>query len=94
MFKVFRSVALLEGVSYLMLFALSMPLKHWGGIPEPNQYIGYAHGFLFLAYLVLAVMVWMEHKWNVKQLIIMVIAALLPFGTFYYINHYLKYQPE
>ncbi|WP_445384661.1 DUF3817 domain-containing protein [Robiginitalea sp. IMCC44478] len=92
MFKIFRSVALLEGISYLMLFALSMPLKHWGDIPEPNLYIGYAHGFLFLAYLALAVMVWMERKWKIKQLIVMVAAGLLPFGTFYLINHYFKYQ--
>ena len=60
MLQIFRSVALLEGISYLLLFALSMPLKYWAGIREPNIYIGYVHGFLFLAYIALAVVLWQE----------------------------------
>ena len=90
MLPAFRITAILEGISYLALFAISMPLKYLAEIPEPNVYIGYAHGFLFVAYIVLAIMFWMEQKWNVKRLAILIIASLLPFGTFYIDKKYLK----
>lgn len=90
MLTTFRITAVLEGISYLMLFAISMPLKYWAGIREPNIYIGYAHGALFIAYLLLAIVFWMEKKWTIKRLFILVLASLLPFGTFYMDQKYLK----
>jgi integral membrane protein len=82
----------MEGVSYLLLFALSMPLKYWAGIREPNIYIGYVHGFLFLAYIALAVVLWQERKWSLKTLIWILLASLLPFGTFYLDSRFLRFQ--
>ena len=73
----------MEGISYLLLFALSMPLKYWAGIGAPNLYIGYVHGFLFILYVVLALVLWQQRKWSVKHLGIILLASLLPFGTFY-----------
>ena len=90
MLKIFRSVALIEGVSYLLLFALSMPLKYWAGIREPNIYIGYVHGGLFIAYLVLATMLWRERGWSNKAYFYLILASLLPFATFYVDSRFLK----
>lgn len=90
MLTTFRITAILEGISYLMLFAISMPLKYLAEIPQPNQYIGYAHGFLFIAYVILAFIFWMQKKWSIKRLIILIVASLLPFGTFYIDKKYLK----
>jgi integral membrane protein len=82
----------MEGVSYLLLFALSMPLKYWAGIREPNIYIGYVHGFLFLAYIALSVVLWQERKWSLKTLFWILLASLLPFGTFYLDSRFLRFQ--
>jgi integral membrane protein len=82
----------MEGVSYLLLFALSMPLKYWAGIREPNMYIGYVHGFLFLVFIALAVVLWQERKWSMKILFWILLASLLPFGTFYLDSRFLKFQ--
>jgi integral membrane protein len=90
MLKIFRAVAILEGISFLLLFGLGMPLKYKGNIPEPNIYIGYAHGFLFIAYVVLALILVIEKKWGLKMFLILFIASLLPFGTFYIDGKYLK----
>ncbi len=90
MLKIFRVTAILEGISYLMLFGLGMPLKYWANIPEPNKWIGYAHGGLFIGYVILAVMFCMEKKWGLKRFIVLFIASLLPFGTFYIDKKYLK----
>ncbi|NAS30222.1 DUF3817 domain-containing protein [Flavobacteriaceae bacterium R38] len=88
--KTFRITAILEGISYLLLFAVSMPLKYLLNIPEPNIYIGYAHGFLFMAYVVLAIVLCYKKSWSFKLFIILFIASLLPFGTFYIDKRYLK----
>ncbi|MBT8184893.1 MAG: DUF3817 domain-containing protein [Eudoraea sp.] len=90
MLTLFRFTAILEGISYLSLFALSMPLKYWGKIPEPNIYIGYAHGFLFIAFIVLAVIFCRQKKWGIKRFMVFLLASLLPFGTFYADKKYLK----
>lgn len=92
MLRFFRLLAVSEGVSYLLLFALSMPLKYWAGIREPNIYIGYVHGFLFIAYLIFAVVLWKEKGWKFKHLSGLVLASLLPFGTFYMDSRFLKRQ--
>jgi integral membrane protein len=92
MLSLFRLVGILEGVSYLLLFALSMPLKYWAGIGEPNIYIGYFHGILFIGYLALAALNWRAKNWKLKILFYLALASLLPFGTFYLDEKFLKYQ--
>lgn len=88
--KSFRYTAIIEGISYLMLFAISMPLKYLADLGQPNKYIGYAHGFLFMLYLVLAVVLTMERKWGMKRFAVLFVASLLPFGTFYIDKKYLR----
>ncbi len=90
MLNTFRITAILEGISYLALFAISMPLKYLAGLRDPNIYIGYVHGFLFIAYLALAVILTMQLKWGKKRLTILFIASLLPFATFYIDKKYLR----
>jgi len=90
MLATYRIIAILEGISYLALFVISMPLKYWYDMPKPNQYIGYAHGFLFIAYIFLTVIFWKRKQWKTRKLWILIIASLLPFGTFYVDKKYLK----
>ena len=90
MLKAFRISAILEGISYLALFAVSMPLKYWADIPEPNIYIGYVHGGLFILYMLIAILFSTERKWSIKTMFWVIAAALLPFGTFYLEENYLK----
>ena len=90
MLRTFRISAILEGISYLLLFSFSMPLKYWANITEPNIYIGYVHGFLFIAYMIFGVIFSMESKIAPKKIIMLVLASLLPFGTFYMDEKYLK----
>lgn len=94
MLKIFRLTAILEGISYLLLFGLTMPLKYLANIPEPNKLVGYAHGFLFIAYVIVAIIFWFEKKWSIKRLCILLIASLLPFATFYVDKKYLKNEGQ
>ena len=92
MLRIFKIVALLEGVSYLTLFANMLLIK-------PNNMelyktllfpVGMAHGLLFIGYIILAVMLKIELNWDWKKFGIILIASVLPFGTFYVEQKYLK----
>ncbi len=90
MLHLFRLTSILEGISYLALFAVTMPLKYLADLPTPNKYVGYAHGVLFIAYIILAVLFWFQKKWSWKRGFVFLLASLLPFATFYLDEKYLK----
>jgi len=90
MLNLFRITSILEGISYLALFAVTMPLKYLADIPIPNKYVGYAHGILFIAYILIGAIFWFQKKWSLKRGFILLIASLLPFATFYVDEKYLK----
>ena len=87
--RAFRYVAILEGISYL-LFGLTMPLKYVYEIMEPNYYVGMAHGMLFLLYCVLGLSCAIKYKWKFGFSVMVFLASLVPFGTFYLEARYLK----
>lgn len=82
MLKLFRAIALVEGLTTIALFCVAMPLKYWVGNPALVPPVGLAHGFAWLAY-VMAMVVCLPGKgftmWEVARTFI---AALFPFGTF------------
>jgi integral membrane protein len=80
--RIFKIVAFAEGISYLLLFALSMPLKYIFGINEPNLIIGMAHGLLFSLYCLLLLILVFELKWTFAKAALIFLASLVPFGTF------------
>lgn len=90
MLQTFRIVAILEGISFLLLFGIGMPLKYLANLKEPNMYIGYAHGFLFIAYVIFAIVICVEKKWDLQRFVVLFVASLLPFGTFYIDKKYLR----
>lgn len=81
--QTFRRVALAEGVSFLILLLVAMPLKYAGGIAWPVKVVGWAHGVLFVAFLALAFEAKSILNKNFGWLLISFIASLVPFGTFW-----------
>ena len=90
MIKLFKYIALLEGISLLLLLFFAMPMKYIYELPIYVKVIGMAHGLLFIAYIALAVMLKIEEKWPIKKFVIVCIASIIPFGTFYIEKKYLK----
>lgn len=77
-----RLIAILEGVSYLLL-AITMPLKYFLDIPEPNFVVGMAHGWLFILYIALCLQNTRIYHWNIKITLLILAASLIPFATFF-----------
>ena len=88
--KIFRSIALLEGVSYLLLLGVGTPLKHFTGNDIVVKSLGMPHGILFVTYIIFAVLLKSSQKWTFKELGIISVCSVLPFGTFYVDKKYLK----
>ncbi len=86
----FRIVALLEGVSYILLLFIATPLKYFADDPQYVRMLGMPHGLLFIAYVVMAVLMSKDMKWDGKTLMIVLVASIIPFGTFYIDKKYLK----
>ena len=77
-----RITGFLEGMSYILLLGICMPLKYIWEMPEPTYYVGMAHGVLFVAYCILVVLAMVKYKWNLLTTFWALLASLLPFGTF------------
>lgn len=87
---VFRITALLEGVSYLLLLFIATPIKYLYEDPQYVKMLGMPHGILFMVYVILAVLISANMKWTTKTLWIVLIASVIPFGTFYIDKKYLN----
>ena len=91
---VFRVVAFLEGVSYILLLFIAVPIRYLVADELKDEYwvklLGMPHGILFLVYILMAFLINEEEKWNRRELFIVVVCSVLPFGTFYIDRKYLK----
>ena len=79
----FRMIALVEGLSYLLLLFVSMPMKYYLGYATFSWYVGMAHGVLFVIYIVLALEIFIRRQINFWQFLRVFIASIIPFGTFF-----------
>jgi len=83
MIPIFKIVSFLEGVSYILLLFVAVPIKYMQGDPTYVKWLGMPHGLLFVAYIVLATLLKYELNWSFKKYSIVCLLSLIPFGTFF-----------
>ena len=88
--NIFRIISFLEGVSYLLLLFIAVPIKYFQEDAIYVKMLGMPHGILFMLYLVLAIVIRKQMKWNIKTLGIVLVGSIIPFGTFYVDKKYLQ----
>lgn len=86
----FRIIALLEGTSYILLLFIATPIKYLADDPQYVKLLGMPHGLFFIIYVVLAVIISKDMNWTNKTFWIVLIASIIPFGTFYIDKKYLR----
>jgi integral membrane protein len=79
----FKIISYLEGISYLLLLFVGVPMKHFMDNPVVVKSLGMPHGLLFIAYIIMAIYVKGLFNWNRKTFLIVLLASIVPFGTFY-----------
>lgn len=82
MIKNLRILGNVEGVSYLLLLGVAMPLKYLADMPLAVRIVGMGHGVLFIAYCILLALCMRRFKWSLGFGIYLFVATLIPFGTF------------
>jgi integral membrane protein len=77
-----RVVGFIEGMSYLLLLFIAMPLKYWAGMPLAVTITGAIHGLFFVLFIFALAHVFFAHRKSFWFGLGGVMASLLPFGTF------------
>jgi integral membrane protein len=90
MINFFRIISFLEGVSYLLLLFIAVPLKYFNGQEYLVKILGMPHGILFILYILISIILKNKMNWSIRQTIEIMIGSIIPFGTFYIDYKYLK----
>jgi len=93
MIKFFKFIAIAEGFSYILLLANMVFIKPTNLVLYKSLLfpIGMSHGLLFISYLYLSFFMKNKFKWDIKDLLIVILGSLVPFGAFYIEKIYLNY---
>lgn len=79
-FSIFRTISFVEGISFLILVFIAMPLKYIAGIPLAVKIAGMTHGILFILFVIALYKSIREYNWENKMIIKLFIYSLIPFG--------------
>jgi len=77
-----RLIGTIEGISFLVLLGIAMPMKYFFSMPFAVTLFGWLHGVFFILYLLALAQVTFVHKWSILRVLAGIIAAFLPFGPF------------
>ena len=78
-----RLLAYIEGISFLLLLFVTMPLKYNFDLPGPNRITGLVHGLLFVMYVFAVIKIKIEENWKLRKTLLALLASVIPFGTFW-----------
>ena len=77
----FRLVSLAEGLSYVLLMFVAMPLKYAAGIPEAVRLVGSLHGALFILFVVALALAAREAGWSPLRAAWYLVLSMIPLGA-------------
>ena len=80
-YAIFRKIAWYEGLSYLALLFIAMPMKYLMDMPLAVRIVGSVHGALFVAFIVWMYLVYNDYGKSFKWMIKAFLASIIPFGT-------------
>ena len=92
-----RIIGFLEGLSFILLMGIGMPLKYYWGYEHATQDLGMVHGVLFIGYIISVFPVRKDLKWSNSTTLLVLLASIIPFGTFvadYKLFRTYNIQPE
>jgi integral membrane protein len=94
MIKILRVISYLEGISYILLLFIAVPIKYYANDPSLVKLLGMPHGLLFVAFVILSFVNSKKYNWSFIKTIVVLISSIVPFGTFYVDYKYFKNSVE
>ncbi len=89
-----RIIAMIEGISYLVLLGIAMPLKYLADEPGAVRITGMIHGVLFMMFCLALAQVWQRRRWTFLRSTIVFASALVPCATFFMDRHLARWDSE
>ena len=77
-----RVTGISEGISFLVLLLIAMPLKYYFDFPIAVKVVGWLHGILFITYIAAVLLAIKAMQWNWFSVLVALAASLVPMGTF------------
>ncbi|MBW7475190.1 DUF3817 domain-containing protein [Paenibacillus oenotherae] len=78
-----RFIGNIEGISYILLLCVAMPLKYWADMPIYVAIVGALHGLLFTLFILALLHAWIDRRWSFLRVLIAFLSSLVPLGTFF-----------
>jgi integral membrane protein len=79
-----RLIGILEGLSFIVLLFLAVPVKYILGNPLPVRIVGMTHGMLFILFVMYTIGIASSRQWSFSRITWkLLLASVVPFGTFY-----------
>lgn len=79
----FRLINKIEGISFIILLFIAMPMKYSFGYPMATKVVGMLHGLLVFAFIYQIIEAKKEAGFTLKETALYFILSLIPFGSFY-----------
>lgn len=80
MLNAFRLISVIEGISWLLLLFVAMPLKYHYGQPAAVSFVGMAHGMLFIAFILSSLISSHKLGWSVAFWLLTLLCSIIPFA--------------
>lgn len=77
-----RVIGFIEGLSYIILLAIAMPLKYFADFPQAVSIVGMLHGIFFVLFVLASIHVFFVKRWSILKFMLAFLSSLIPFGTF------------
>ena len=77
----FRVISAIEGLSFLVLVFIAMPIKYIGGDPIPVKIVGMTHGILFIIFMISLFEAKIKQEWDTGFVFQLFVLSLIPFGA-------------
>jgi integral membrane protein len=79
----YRVMAYVTGVVLLVLVLIAMPLKYFFGQPGMVAVVGVGHGFLYMVYIVVTLLLAERARWKPLDALVVLVAGTIPFASFF-----------
>ncbi len=89
-----RRIGRIEGLSFLLLLGVAMPLKYAAGKPLAVKLLGWAHGVLFVIFCAALLQTMRVAGWPLGRAALFFLAGLLPFGPFLLDRRLKRFEEE
>ena len=79
----YRVLAYVTGVLLIVLVFVAVPVKYLGHNDVLVAIIGFAHGWLYMIYVLVTLLLSLRQRWSILMTILVAAAGTIPFAAFF-----------